>query len=70
MKMQAHRNALHGHRHLPAFPSRDAWREWLNRNMTNGIAAEVGLALAAAASLFYLAVRIYEGVQHYAIYTY
>ena len=68
--MQAHRNALQGHRHLPVFPSGESLKEWLNRHVTNEIAAEIGLALVAAASLFYLATRIYEGVQYYAIYTY
>ena len=68
--MQAHRNALQEHRHLPAFPTGESLKEWLNRNMTNEIKAEVALALAAAASLLYLAARIYEGAQSYSIYTY
>jgi len=45
-------------------------KAWLNRNMTNEMVAEVGLALAAAVSLFFLATRIYQGLQNYAIYTY
>ena len=68
--MQAHRHSLREHRHLPALPTGDSLKEWLNRHMTREMAAEVGLALAAAASLLYLSVRIYEGVQSYAIYTY
>ena len=68
--MQAHRNTLQGHRHLPTFPSGESLKEWLNRNMTNEIKAEVGLALAAAASLLYLAAMFFEGVPSYEIYTY
>jgi hypothetical protein len=70
MKMQVSRNALQQHRHLPVFPTGESLKEWLNRKMTHEIAAEVSLALAAAVSLYYLALRIYQGVQTYAIYTY
>ena len=68
--MQTNRHALREHRHLPAFPTGDSLKEWLAKNMEKEIAAEVGLALAAALSLCYLATRIYQGVQSYAIYTY
>jgi|GEM_PF-2555729 len=68
--MQANRNALREHRHLPVFPTGDSLKQWLSRNLTNEIAAEAGLALAAAVSLCYLAIRIYQGVQTYTIYTY
>ena len=68
--MQVNRNALRGHRHSPAFPTGDSLKEWLVRNMTNEIVAEVSLALVAALSLCYLGIRIYQGVQTYAIYTY
>ena len=68
--MQANRNVLREHRFLPVFPTRDSLKEWLARNMTNEIAAEIGLALAAAVSLCYLATRIYQGLQNYAIYIY
>ena len=68
--MQADRNALREHRFLPVFPIWDSLKVRLKRNMTNEISAEIGLALAAAVSLCYLAVRIYHGVQTYAIYTY
>ena len=68
--MHTHRNALREHRHLPAFPTANSLKEWLARNIETEIAAEVGLALTAALSLCYLATRIYQGVQSYAIYTY
>ena len=68
--MQANRNALREHRLLPVFPTRDSLKEWLNRKVTNELAAEIALALAAAVSLFYLATRIYQGVQSHTIYTY
>jgi len=68
--MHTNRNALREHRHLPAFPTGDSLKEWLTRNIETEIAAEVGLALAAALSLYYFATRIYQGVQSYAIYTY
>lgn len=70
MKVQVNRNALREHGHLPVFPTGDSLKEWLTRNMTHEIAAEITLALAAAASFWYLATRIYQGVQSYAIYTY
>ena len=68
--MQANRNALREHRFLPGFPARDSLKEWLARNITHEIVAEVSLALVAAVSLCYLATRIYQGLQNYAIYTY
>lgn len=68
--MQADRNALREHRFLPVFPIWDSLKVRLKRNMTNEIAAEIGLALAASVSLCYLAARIYQGVHSYTIYTY
>ena len=68
--MQSNRNALREHRFLPEFPTGDSLKEWMARTVTHEIAAEVGLALAAALSLYYLAIRIYQGVQTYSIYTY
>lgn len=70
MEMQANRNALREHRFLRGFPVGDSLKEWLARNITNEIVGEVSLALVAAVSLCYLAIRIYQGLQNYAIYTY
>jgi len=68
--LQANRNALREHRFWPGFPTRDSLQEWLARNITNEIVAEASLALATAVSLCYLATRIYQGLQNYAIYIY
>ncbi len=68
MEMQANRNVLRDHRFLPVFPPGKAIRDWLTRNLTNEKVAEVGLALAVAIALCYLAFTVYQAAQSYTIY--